>query len=221
MKPACVKARVARKSRGQKCPYGFDSRPEHTNPSWKKFLEGFLYVHHFGTSHMYLCPKEISMAHKRTKEEFENAAKQASSIAAMCRILGIKPSGGNYKLIHNAIAKYGISTGHFKGQGWNVNLKFKPFEAIPIEDVLVVDSSYQSFKLKRRLLKEGIKENKCESCGLEEWLGGPIPLELHHINGNNRDNRLQNLLLLCPNCHAMTDSYRGKNKRQFKVSQTK
>lgn len=145
---------------------------------------------------MYLCPKEISMAHKRTKEEFENAAKQASSIAAMCRILGIKPSGGNYKLIHNAIAKYGISTGHFKGQGWNVNLKFKPFEAIPIEDVLVVDSSYQSFKLKRRLLKEG-------------------------INGNNRDNRLQNLLLLCPNCHAMTDSYRGKNKRQFQVSQTK
>lgn len=161
------------------------------------------------------------MAHKRTKEEFENAAKQASSIAAMCRILGIKPSGGNYKLIHNAIAKYGISTGHFKGQGWNVNLKFKPFEAIPIEDVLVVDSSYQSFKLKRRLLKEGIKENKCESCGLEEWLGGPIPLELHHINGNNRDNRLQNLLLLCPNCHAMTDSYRRKNKRQFQVSQTK
>lgn len=154
------------------------------------------------------------MSQKRTKEEFEAAAKNSYSIAGMCRYLGLIPSGGNYRIIHNAIDTYAIDTRHFTGQGWNVNLNFKPFEATPIEDILVVNSNYQSFKLKRRLLDEGLKEHRCELCGLNEWKNNPIPLELHHINGNNRDNRLSNLKLLCPNCHALTDSYRGRNKKK-------
>ena len=169
MKPACVKARVARKSRGQKCPYGFDSRPEHASPSWKKFPEGFLFVSQYGSS-------------------------------------------SNYRIVHNAIEKYSLGISHFTGQGWNTGLKFKPFKEKPIDEILVSDSSYQSFKLKRRLLSDGLKLHICEQCGLTEWQGSPIPLELHHINGNNRDNRIENLLLLCPNCHALTEYYRGKNK---------
>ena len=153
------------------------------------------------------------MANKRTKQEFEYAAKESFSIAGMCRILGLKPSGGNYKLIHNVIHEYKINTSHFTGQGWNTDLRFKPFVEKPIADILIIDSTYQSHKLKRRLLKEGIKQALCEQCGLSEWRGRPIPLELHHINGNNTDNRLENLMLLCPNCHALTDSYRGKNKK--------
>ena len=93
-------------------------------------------------------------------------------------------------------------------------LKFKPFEGKKIEEILVENSTYQSYKLKKRLIAEGIKKSVCESCGQSEWLEQPIPLELHHINGNNSDNRLENLRLLCPNCHALTDSYRGKNKRK-------
>ena len=154
------------------------------------------------------------MASKRTKAEYESAVKNSSSIAAMCRYLGLKPSGGNYRLMHNVIEIYRLDTSHFTGQGWNTNLKFKPFEAKPIKEILVSNSNYQSFKLKRRLLNEGLKEYKCEQCGLSEWQHNPIPLELHHINGNNRDNRLSNLQLLCPNCHALTDCYRGKNKSQ-------
>ena len=76
MKPACVKARVARKSRGQQCPYGFDSRPEHIKSLLEEILRGiFVFVQHLVTSRAYLCSKQNSMTHKRTKEEFEEAAK--------------------------------------------------------------------------------------------------------------------------------------------------
>ena len=152
------------------------------------------------------------MSQKRTKEEFEAAAKQSRSIAEMCRTLGLRPCGGNYRQMHNAIVKFALDTSHFTGQGWNVGLKFKPFEEKPMSEILVKGSTYQSFKLKRRLLKEGFKQHVCERCGLSEWQASPIPLELHHLNGDNRDNRLENLQLLCPNCHALTESYRGKNK---------
>ena len=152
------------------------------------------------------------MATKRTKTDYENAAKTSQSIAGMCRDFGLKPCGGNYKIIHKAIKEYDLDISHFTGLGWNSGLKFKPFEEKPIDKILVANSSYQSFKLKRRLLQKGLKKHICEQCGLIEWQGKPIPLELHHKNGNNRDNRIENLLLLCPNCHALTESYRGKNK---------
>ena len=155
------------------------------------------------------------MATKRTKTDYENAAMTSQSIAGLWRYFGLKPCGGNYKIIHKAIKEYDLDISHFTGQGWNTDLHFKPAEAKPIEDILVADSNYQSYKLKRRLIQEGLKDNICERCRLSEWQGAPIPLELHHINGNNRDNRLENLALLCPNCHALTESYRGKNKSRW------
>ena len=69
----------------------------------------------------------------------------------------------------------------------------------------------QSYKLKKRLLDNNYFDAVCSSCKKEKWLGKPIPLELDHINGNNKDNCFGNLRLLCPNCHAMTDTYRGRN----------
>jgi hypothetical protein len=153
------------------------------------------------------------MKTRHTKEDFAKAVEQSSSIAGMCRHLGIKPCGGNYRLMHNAIKKFNLNTSHFTGKGWNVDLKFRPFEGKEINDILVDGSTYQSYKLKRRLLREGVKQHICEHCGLSEWQGIPIPLELHHKNGRNTDNRLENISLLCPNCHALTDSYRGKNKK--------
>lgn len=87
----------------------------------------------------------------------------------------------------------------------------KTTHRIPLSKVLVKDKLYQSYRLQKRLVSEGLKEHKCECCGLTEWLGKPIKLELHHINGDHTDNRLENLQLLCPNCHSYTDNYRGKN----------
>lgn len=156
------------------------------------------------------------MAAKRSKEDFERAVRTSFSIAEMCRNLGLKPCGGNYRLMHNAINEYKLDTSHFRGQGWNVGLKFKPSPAKPITELLVKDSRFQSYKLKNRLLKEGLKQHLCECCGLNQWLGKTIPLELHHINGDHNDNRIENLLLLCPNCHALTNSYRGRNNKSGK-----
>ena len=72
----------------------------------------------------------------------------------------------------------------------------------------------QTNKVRLRLLEEGYKEHKCECCGLTTWLDKPIPLELHHKDGDRTNNVIENFALLCPNCHAFTDSYRGKNSRK-------
>lgn len=80
-----------------------------------------------------------------------------------------------------------------------------------LEDILVKGSDYQSNKLRKRLLKEGIFLRICSKCMGTNWNGKEIPLELNHVNGDNSDHRLENLELLCPNCHAQTDNYRGKN----------
>lgn len=66
----------------------------------------------------------------------------------------------------------------------------------------------------KRLIAEGLRERKCETCGLTEWMGQPISLQLHHVNGNGRDNSLGNLQLVCPNCHSQTDTWGGRNKNR-------
>jgi hypothetical protein len=87
---------------------------------------------------------------------------------------------------------------------------------IPITDIFSgKHQTFQSHKLKIRLLKEGFKKHSCEMCHLENWLTKPIPLELHHSDGNRYNNALENLELLCPNCHALTDNYRAKNIRNL------
>jgi Zn finger protein HypA/HybF involved in hydrogenase expression len=152
---------------------------------------------------------------KFTKEDYENAAKVSLSYAGMCRYLGIAAKGGNYATIKKKIKEYNIDISHFTGQGWNVGMKFKPFKKYTLEEILQKNFDYQPLKLKKRLIEEGIKEHKCECCQRTEWNDKPIPLELHHINGDRTDNRLENLQILCPNCHAQTEHYRGKNQVRY------
>ncbi len=83
-----------------------------------------------------------------------------------------------------------------------------------LEEYLMKSSDIQTNKVRKKILEEGIKPYKCEYCGNSEWMGQPIPLELHHKDGNHNHNELSNYELLCPNCHAFTDSYRGKNCRK-------
>lgn len=75
---------------------------------------------------------------------------------------------------------------------------------------------YNTSHLNYRLIKEGYKERKCECCGNTEWMGHPIVLELHHIDGNRSNNDLSNLKLLCPNCHSITDNFKSKNIKSYK-----
>lgn len=103
---------------------------------------------------------------------------------------------------------------HITGKGYLKGKTHNWGEEKNLSEILVKDSSYtNTSKLKERLLKKGLMNYKCYKCGGREWLGEPIPLELEHINGDRFDNRIENLTLLCPNCHAQTDTYRGKNKK--------
>lgn len=152
------------------------------------------------------------MKNTYTNEEFKKAVEESLSLAEVMRKLGLKPAGGNYTTVNRKIKALGLDTSHFTGQGWNVGDKYRQVKpAKPLKEILVKDSTYtNTYKLKLRLLKEWLKEAKCEMCGNTEWQGQPIPLELHHINGDHSDLRIENLQILCPNCHAFTDNYRSK-----------
>lgn len=146
-------------------------------------------------------------------EDLVTAVAESLSIADVCRKLGLRPIGGNYLTVKNACERLNIDYSHFTGQGWNVGERYQNYGKRKLEDVLVENSTYVSSNhLKKRLLDEEIFERKCYKCELIEWLGQPIAIELEHINGKRSDNRIENLTLLCPNCHAQTDTYRGKNK---------
>ena len=146
-----------------------------------------------------------------TEQELCEAVKTSTSIRQVLNKLNIVAAGGNYQTTNRRIKKLNIDTSHFTGQAWNKGQTIGPKRSI--EHYLTENSHHQSHKLKNRLIKEGLKEHKCECCGITEWNGKPAPSELDHINGNHHDNRLENLRILCPNCHAQTDTYRGKNKK--------
>lgn len=148
-----------------------------------------------------------------TEEQIKIAVSESSSIAQALKKLGVVAQGGNYKVFHRAIKKYNIDTSHFIGQAHNRGKSFGYKK--PINEYLTVDSTISSHHLRVRLIKENIFKSKCSNCNLTNWLENKIPLELDHINGINTDNRLNNLRLLCPNCHALTSTYRGKNKGQY------
>lgn len=81
----------------------------------------------------------------------------------------------------------------------------------PVSEVFAANTHRNRGQLKARLLKQGLKENRCHECGISEWCGAPLSLALHHINGDRMDNRVENLELLCPNCHSQTETFAGRN----------
>lgn len=135
--------------------------------------------------------------------------KDSHQWAEVCRKFGVKPCTGSQGHVKKRAVAMGIDFSHFKGNGWNRGMSTGPKR--PIEDYLSNKFRVRSDSLKKRLFKEGIKEKKCESCGIIEWLGKQAPLEMHHINGDCFDNSLKNIMILCPNCHSQTLTYRGKN----------
>lgn len=128
-----------------------------------------------------------------------------SSKLELINKLGLSQTNRDYHLIKLLINRFNLDISHFKNNAWNKGLTVKNIR-YKLEDVLVENSPIINTRsLKLRLIRNGLKQHKCEICGYEK------KVELHHINGIPNDNRLDNLQILCPNCHAETDNYRGKN----------
>jgi 5-methylcytosine-specific restriction endonuclease McrA len=154
------------------------------------------------------------MKHSASNEDLIEAVLNSTSFRQVLKKLDLALWGSNYSVLQRRIDSLRLDTSHFKGQA---HAKGKTFpKRRPTSDYLTNKVPIASFRLKQRLLQEKILQPVCNSCKQTTWLGHPIPLELEHIDGNPNNNSLDNLSLLCPNCHAFTETYRGKNQKRSK-----
>jgi hypothetical protein len=153
---------------------------------------------------------------KWTREILEPVVAQSTSVNEVLRRLGLDPVGGHNTHISRRIKAYGLDTSHFTSvvrTDWQRhNQRRRTPGEILVEDTSPRARRIPGSRLKRAMRELGVEE-RCALCGVEAvWLGEPLPLEVDHIDGNWRNNRLENLRMLCPNCHSATDTYRGRNK---------
>jgi hypothetical protein len=157
---------------------------------------------------------------KWTREMLESAVASSKSVNDVLRKLGLDPVGGHHTHIARRIKAHGIDTSHFtpvvRTERMSHNQRRRTAEEILVEDTSADTKRTPSSRLKRAMRELGMEE-RCALCGIESvWLGEPLPLEVDHIDGDWRNNRIKNLRLLCPNCHSTTDSYRGRGKERAK-----
>ena len=124
-----------------------------------------------------------------------------------CDVNKKKNSGGGKRLGRSTVEQYANLSQETKDRmAWS-----RGKDLTPLENIFNETSVYSTTFIRSKILSRGMKEYQCEGCGLDEWQGQKLGLDLDHINGNNRDNRLENLRFLCPNCHSLTHTYKGKN----------
>jgi hypothetical protein len=134
-----------------------------------------------------------------TDEDIINYAKEVKSISALLDKLKLRKAGGNFNNIKRNLQRLNVNTDHWTGQGWNKDAKLKDW-----------DQYTRGSTLKPHLIKE--RGHKCEHCNLEEWMGQMIPIELDHIDGDRTNNKIENLRLLCANCHSLTPTFRNRKR---------
>jgi hypothetical protein len=150
-------------------------------------------------------------------DDIRDAVRLSTSIAQVLTRLGLSPTGANYKGMHAHFRRLGIDTAHFTGQGHLKGKRHSWTPGQPLAEVLIQASPYRNtFRLKIRLIREGLLAYKCSECGTPpEWQGKPLVLILDHRNGDRADHRLENLRLLCPNCNSQQPTFAGKNKGRY------
>jgi len=144
---------------------------------------------------------------KASDQEIIEVSKNSNSASQAAQRLGIQY--GTYR-VH--ALRLGVFKTNQSGKG-NSKTRKDGLGKIPITDIFEgKNPEYQSNKLRHRLFKEGYKEEKCEVCGVQEWNGKELSFQLEHIDGNRHNHSLDNLMIICPNCHSQTDTYCGRNK---------
>lgn len=140
-----------------------------------------------------------------TNEQLIKIVAESNSNREVARKLGYAiDGGGTMQSLKKMYQELNLDTSHFKGKGWNKdNYNYSSFDT----------NTFKKNGESTRKALIHLRGCKCENCGITEWLGQPINLEIHHINGDRTDNRLENLQLLCPNCHSYTSNFRKSNKR--------
>lgn len=154
------------------------------------------------------------MGHRHTDEEFTAAVQEVVSMAQLVKKLDMVISGWNYKNLYGRIQRLQLSTAHWKGRAelaadGTSRLLSQPLLA----EILVENSPYDPSSMRRLVIKHNLLAYQCAKCGISEWMGEPLQLQLDHINGKRRDQRLENLRWLCPNCHTQTETWGRKRKR--------
>ena len=154
------------------------------------------------------------------KEFFQKLIAESTSISEILVKLGLRPSGYNHTKLSKFLKSSDYDLTSLKGRHIN-RRKGKSIKKKDLSKLLCKNSTGNSNRLKKRLIEYGVKKYICENpdCGISEWHGKSIDLELHHINGDHFDNRLENLVLLCPNCHSQTSNFRGRNSKEKNLNE--
>ncbi|MFK4149487.1 HNH endonuclease signature motif containing protein [Streptomyces sp. NPDC004065] len=155
---------------------------------------------------------------KWTREVLERAVAASTNMCEVLRHLGLDVVGGHHTHISRRIRAYGIDTSHFQVP----TRRGKPWRPRTPEGLLVAQEAGQTRRIQSDRLRWAMRElgveERCALCGSAPvWRGRPLPLEVDHIDGNYRDNRIENLRFLCPNCHSTTDTFRGRGKKHTRA----
>jgi 5-methylcytosine-specific restriction endonuclease McrA len=153
---------------------------------------------------------------KWTNDKLIEAIKRSRSWLDLARNLGICHSNV-YTTIKPYVSKLNLDTSHFLGQAWHRGEQHKDVRLKTVEKAFSSNKKIPTHRLKLRLFSLGLLKPVCNSCGITQWLNKPAPLELDHIDGDRTNNKLENLRILCANCHAQTDTYCGKNIKKKKL----
>ena len=168
-------------------------------------------------SYLLIENMEVIMMRKYDKEWLTELCAESYSYSEVLRKAGRKPGGGSNETLKKKILEYNIDVSHFTGQGWRAAPTYEPQpgskEKYTLDEVFTENSTISQKVLRGYVERHNVIPYRCANCGCDgHWQGGKIALDLDHIDGDNTNNLMSNLRYLCPNCHALTPTYRGKNK---------